>query len=114
MVPYIRHYRRGDRVLMVDTGMWECSDCHDPFTGERPFQFADTPLMRWTDSRADELWRERFGEPLPPSERGKRKGPHRTLRIPVMLTPDELARLDEVRGNLTRSEFLRRTLRATG
>ena len=46
MVPYIRHYRRGDRVLMVDTAMWECADCHDPFTGESPFQFADTPLMQ--------------------------------------------------------------------
>ena len=114
MVPYIRHYRRGDRVLMVDTAMWECADCHDPFTGESPFQFADTPLMQWTDSRADELWRERFGEPLPPSERGKRKGPHRTQRIPVMLTLDELSRLDELRGDLTRSEFLRRALRATG
>lgn len=94
--------------------MWECADCADPFTGQQPFRFADVALMKWTDARAAELWQERFGEPLPPSERGRHPGPHRTMRIPVLLTPDEVARLDEVRGDLTRSEFFRRTLRATG
>jgi hypothetical protein len=114
LVPYTRHYRRGSRVIMVESGMWECLNCPDPFTGERPFRFADAALMLWTDAQADPMWRERYGEPMPPSERGKHPGPYRTMRIPVMLTPDEVARLDEMRGNLTRSEYLRQNLRAAG
>jgi hypothetical protein len=93
----------------VDTGLWECPGEHgDPFTGERPFRFADPPLLRWTDDQARELWLDRFGEEMPPSERGRRAGPRRTVRVPVMLTPQEAAQLDELRGRLTRSEYLRR------
>lgn len=112
MEPHIRHYRRAGHILAVETGIWVCARCADPFTGERPFRFADMPLLAWTDARAAALWQERFGEALPPSARGRRSGPRRTERIPVMLTPEELARLDTLRGDLTRSEYLRRTLRA--
>lgn len=114
LVAWTRHYRRAGHVLSVETGMWECASCADPFTREVPFRFADPPLMRWTDARAAELWLERFDEPMPASERGKHKAPHRTVRVPVMLTPAEAARLDEVRGGQTRSDFLRGAIRRTG
>ena len=110
LVPYIRSYRRGSRVLAVESGSWECANCADPFTGTRPFRFADPPLMLWTDARAAELWSERFAEPMPPSERGKRAHPLRTERVPVMLTRAELERLDAKRGELTRSDFLRKAI----
>jgi hypothetical protein len=110
LVPYVRSYRRGGRVLAVESGTWECAGCPDPLTGARPFRFADAPLLRWTDARAAELWSERFGEPLPPSERGKRSKPPRTERVPVMLTLAELARLDAKRGDLTRSDYLRKAI----
>ncbi len=114
LVPYLRHYRRAGQMLAVETGMWECARCADPLTGDRPFRFADANLLQWTDARAGALWRERFGEGMPPSERGKHPGPHRTERIPVMLTPEEVSRLDAVRGDLTRSEYFRRAIRAAG
>ena len=108
LVPYTRSYRRGSRVLAVESGSWECANCADPFTGDRPFRFTDAALMHWTDDQAAELWRERFGEPMPPSERGKRVLPPRTERVPVLLTQAELERLDAKRGTLSRSEYLRR------
>lgn len=88
--------------------------CADPFTGERPFRFADQPLLDWEQEQIRDAWQARFGEPLPPSERGTRPTPLRNVRVPVMLTAAEAARLDEVRGDLTRSEDLRRTLKASG
>lgn len=112
LVPRVRRIHRGDRVLAVDGWTWECpSDCPDPFTGDRPFRFSDLPLLDWEQKHISEVWQDRFGEPLPASERGRRPSPRRSMRVPVMLTPAELARLDEVRGTLTRSEYLRRALR---
>ena len=111
LAPRLRRVHRGERILAVDGWTWECPGaCVDPFTGEHPFRFADAPLMRWEDELARETWRERFGEPMPPSERGKRPRPHRTERVPVMLTPAELDRLDEKRGDVTRSDYLRRAI----
>jgi hypothetical protein len=115
MVPKLVRFRRRDRVLPVDSWTWQCpGDCPDPFTGERPFRFADAALMEWEEARAREAWPLRFGEAMPPSERGRHPGPHRTVRVPVMLTPAEAARLDEIRGSRTRSEFLRRAIRRAG
>jgi hypothetical protein len=111
----LRRIHRGDRVLAVDSWTWECSrDCADPFSGERPFRFADQPLLAWEQEQIRDAWQARFGEPLPPSERGKHPGPHRSVRVPVMLTPAEAARLDKLRGELTRSEFLRRAISGAG
>ena len=70
--------------------------------------------MEWEEAQAREAWSIRFGEPMPPSERGKHPGPHRTVRVPVMLTPKEAAQLDEVRGTWSRSEFLRQAIRRAG
>lgn len=104
-------YRRGDRVLAVDTWAWQCSsECADPATGESPYRFLDPPLLRWNDDFAKEAWLEQFGDPMPESRRGRRRGEKRTVRVPVMLTPSEAKRLDRLRGAATRSEFLRKQL----
>lgn len=104
-------YRRGDRVLAVDTWTWQCSSgCADPTNGEVPYRFMDPLLLRWNDDRAKESWLEQFGDPMPESRRGRRRGERRTVRVPVMLTPSEARRLDRLRGDASRSEFLRQQL----
>lgn len=104
-------YRRGSRVLAVNTWTWQCaSGCADPDTGEAPYRFLDAALMRWNDGRAKEAWLEHFQEPMPGSRRGQRRGEKRTVRVPVMLTPSEARRLDRLRGDASRSEFLRQQL----
>jgi hypothetical protein len=115
LVPKLIRFRRRDRILPLDSWSWQCpGECPDPFTGERPFRFADVALMEWEETQARETWVTRFGEPMPSSERGKHPEPHRTVRVPVMLTPTEAARLDEIRGSQTRSEFLRQAIRKAG
>lgn len=114
LTPRTARFRRGDRILVVPTWSWSCSTCADPFTGETPFRFSDPPLLRWTDDRARALWSDRYGEPMPPSERGRHPEPHRTVRVPLMLTPAEVARLDELRGEASRSDFLRRAIAPRG
>ena len=112
LVPRVRRVHRGERVLAVEGWTWECpGECGDPFTGERPFRFSDASLQDWEHGRIGEAWLARFGEALPASERGRRPHPRRSVRVPLMLTPAEAARLDEIRGELTRSEYLRRSLR---
>lgn len=104
-------YRRGDLVLPVDTWAWQCAaSCADPDTGEAPYRFVDTRLMRLNDQFAREAWQDRFGQPMPASRRGQRPGERRTVRVPVMLTPSEAKRLDRIRGDASRSEFLRSAL----
>jgi hypothetical protein len=111
LVEHVTRYRRGDRVLAVDTWTWECvSGCAGPDGGEAPFRFSEPRLMKLTDERAAAAWLERFGEPMPPSRRGQRRGQRRTVRVPVMLTPAEAERLDRIRGDASRSEFLRGAL----
>lgn len=83
--------------------------CVDPFTGATPHRFSDHALGPWIEAQADAAWRARFGEDLPPSERPTTEP--RQVRVPVLLTAREAALLDELRGELSRSEFLRREIR---
>lgn len=112
LVPRVFRVRRGTRVLPVDLWTWECSSgCPDPSNGEVPFRFADPPLMRACDEAVRAAWADRFGEPIPPSERrGRRTREARTVRVSVLLTPSEARALDAERGELSRSEFLRRAI----
>ena len=80
-------------MLLSDLTPPGCCECGAP-----------TPLVPYL------LWEARFGEPMPPSARRRRREPPRTERVPVMLTRAELERLDARRGGLTRSEYLRRGL----
>ena len=106
-------YRRGEQVLAVPTRAWACSaGCPDPTSGEAPFTFVDQPLAAWNDEHAGSLWLDHFGSPMPPSRQGRRPGEARCIRVPVMLTPTEVARLDKLRGDATRSAYLRLALRS--
>ena len=70
--------------------------------------------MAWTETQARLAWQERFGEPLPPSRRGRRTDDPRVVRVPVLLTEQEAELLDEQRGELSRGEFLRQAIRRAG
>jgi hypothetical protein len=100
--------RRGDRVVSYEAQLWRCDRCGDPVTGASPLEFLDAQLMRANDGTLARAWLEKFGEALPASGRpGRRTDAARTERVAVLLTPEELARVDEARGDLTRSEFVR-------
>jgi hypothetical protein len=111
LVSKVTRFRRGERVLPLDGFVWQCpSTCPDPAYGSTPYQFSTFELMEWEEIRAAEAWRERFGEPMPPSQRGRRPHEQRTVRVPVLLTPTEAERLDALRGERPRGEFLRQLL----
>ena len=72
--------------------------------------FADAGLMELNERLSAEAWQARFSESLPPSERGRKTDSPRLVRVPVLLTEPEARELDEARGEMSRSEFLRRSL----
>lgn len=111
LVPKLTRFRRGDRVLPVDGWIWQCpSGCADPDDGTTAYQFSTFELMEWEEGQARQVWQERFGEPMPPSQRGRSPEVQRTVRVPVLLTPAEAERLDRLRGDRPRGEFLRQLL----
>jgi hypothetical protein len=64
--------------------------------------------MRANDAALAAAWEQKYGEPVPATGRpGRRTDSPRTERVAVLLTPHELARLGEARGQTTRSEFVR-------
>lgn len=110
LLPRTAYVRRGERVVAYPAWSWACAACSDPFTGQRPYRFSDRALGTWNEGEAAAAWQERFQEPIPPSER--RKAAPREVRVPVLLTQEEADRLDALRGDVSRSEFLRRAIRA--
>jgi len=115
LVPKLTRFRRGDRVLPFDGFVWQCpSDCADPDDGSTPNQFSTFPLMEWEEGEAALAWQERFGEPMPAPLRSRRPDDQRSVRVPVLLTPAEAARLDKLRGDRPRGEFLRQLLGEPG
>ena len=107
--------RRGDRVAPVEMDTWECpSGCAGP-DGEVPFQFIDRALALENDASARAAWLARFGEALPPSRRPGRKPPEkRVVPLHVLLTPSEERELDQMRGTISRSEFIRTRIFGSG
>lgn len=100
--------RRGDRVVSYEAQLWRCDRCGDPVTGASPLEFVDAPLMRANDTALAAAWQAKYAEPLPATGRpGRRTDAPHTERVAVLFTPDELARIDEARGQTTRSEFVR-------
>lgn len=111
LVHKLTRFRRGDHVLPFEGTIWQCSsDCADSDDGSTPYPFSTFELMAWEEVQAAEAWRERFGEPVPPSQRGRLPDEQRTVRVPVLLTPLEAKRLDELRGDRPRGELLRQLL----
>lgn len=104
----IIRYRRGDRVLPVETRQWQCpSGCAGP-QGEVPYVFADLTTMKDNDASAKEQWKARFGEDMPlPRHAGRPTEDPHTERLQVRLSKAELEGLDAARGELSRSEFVR-------
>ena len=100
--------RRGDRTVSYVAECWRCARCADPDTGAPPLEFLDDALIRRNEAALAAAWRDRYGEGVPPSGRpGPKTGAPREERLAVLLTSDELARLDARRGRTSRSEFVR-------
>jgi hypothetical protein len=100
--------RRGDRTATYDGHGWRCTHCADPDSGDPPLDFVDAQLMKANAAALAAAWRAKYGEDLPPSGRPGRKTDHpKTERVAVLLTPEELDRVDARRGARSRSEFLR-------
>ncbi len=115
LVPKVTRFRRGERVLPFDGFVWQCpSGCADPADGSTPYQFSTLELMTWEEEQAAAAWQERFGEPMPAPQRSRRPDEQRTVRVPVLLTPAEADRLDKLRGDRPRGEFLRQLLAQPG
>ena len=111
LTPKLTRFRRGDRILPFDGWVWQCpSSCADPDDGSAQYQFSTFELMEWEEVQAARAWQERFGEPMPASQRARRPDDRRPVRVPVLLTPAEAERLDELRGERPRGEFLRQLL----
>ena len=104
----ITRFRRGDRVFPFEGYVWTCATgCADPLDGAVPYRFSTPPLMEWEEREAARAWEDRFGEPMPASQRARRPEDQRTVRVPVLLTEAEAERLDALRGDRPRGEFLR-------
>jgi hypothetical protein len=115
LVPKVTRFRRGERVLPFDGFSWQCSaGCADPADGSVPYQFSTLGLMGWEEEQAAKAWKARFGEPMPAPRRARRPEEQRSVRVPVLLTPAEAERLDELRGDRPRGEFLRQLLAQPG
>lgn len=50
--------RRGDRTVVYEARFWRCEQCGDPDTGEPPFEFLDSQLMKANDAALAAAWRK--------------------------------------------------------
>lgn len=111
LVPRTCMARRGERTVTTEGQGWRCSRCADPDTGQRPLEFVDARLQQANEAALARAWREKYAEELPPSGRpGRKTDTPRTERVAVLLTPEELDRVDAKRGGRSRSEFLREVI----
>ena len=100
--------RRGGRTVAYVAQVWRCDRCADPTTGEAPLEFMDAQLIAANDAALAAEWRAKYGEDIPASGRpGRPTDALKSERVAVLLTREELERLDAQRGARSRSEFLR-------
>jgi hypothetical protein len=100
--------RRGERTVAYEARLWRCDRCADPETSHAPLEFLDARLIALNDAALGQAWRVKYGEDVPPTGRPARKTEApRTERVAVLLTPEELARVDARRGSRSRSDSLR-------
>lgn len=103
--------RRGERIVAYTAHGWRCSRCADPDSGVPPLEFVDAQLTAVNEAALAVAWHARYGEELPTSGRpGRKTDSPRTERVAVLLTPEELGRVDDRRGSRSRSEFLREVI----
>jgi hypothetical protein len=106
--------RRGGRTVSYAAQVWRCDRCADPDTGSPPLEFMDAQLIGANESALAAEWRAKYGEEIPPSGRpGRPTDAPKTERVAVLLTREELERLDARRGARSRSEFLREVVANT-
>jgi len=105
-----RTVRRDTRELIYQGWVWSCTGCRDPFDDTTPFQFLDGRAWLLNAERAAAAWQENFDEPLPAARNQSRTRVVSTEQITLRLDNSELARLDDLRGDLTRTDFLRQPL----
>ncbi len=111
LVPRACMGRRGERTVTYEGRGWRCARCADPDTGQPPLEFVDAQLMKYNEAALARAWHDKYGEDLPPSGRPGRKTDNpRTERVSVLLTPEELDRVDARRGSRSRSDFLREVI----
>jgi hypothetical protein len=111
LVPRTSMGRRGERTVTYEGHGWRCSRCADPDTGQPPLEFVDAQLMKANEAALARAWHDKYGEELPLSGRPGRKTDNpRTERVAVLLTPEELDRVDARRGSRSRSDFLREVI----
>jgi len=99
---------RGSQHLDYRTPAWVCPR-HPDLPGGREVVM-DQEQMERSHARARSRWKRRFGEALPPAGRvGRRPSgtSARTVRVQLLLTPDEADMLDILRASGSRSGYLR-------
>lgn len=104
-------YRRGKKVIKIKAIHWECvGECREA-DGVGVYRFEDAGCLRENDAEAREVWLRQYGEPMPVAGRpGRKVVERRKNRVAVLLTDSEIHVLDERRGRLSRSEYLRRSV----
>lgn len=111
LVPRTCMGRRGERTVAYEGHGWRCSRCADPDTGQPPLEFVDAQLITANEAALARAWREKYAEDLPLSGRpGRKTNNPRSERVAVLLTPEELDRIDARRGSRSRSDFLREVI----
>lgn len=100
--------RRGERVVAVVLPSWECPAGCVADGGGGPFRFATPSLAGEERERMEQAWRAAFGEPLPAvTPPGRKPEERRSVPVHVLLTPSEARLLDKLRGERSRSEYIR-------
>ena len=100
--------KRGERVLSVPLETFECRSTCRSEDRSRPFAFINQVLGRANDAQIKQAWLDAFGEEIPAPLRPGRKSPEpRNQTIQLRLSSRELREIDRLRGELTRSEYIR-------
>jgi hypothetical protein len=100
--------RRGPRTVPYLARVWCCATCADPDTGSPPLEFIDAQLVAINDEALRRAWFEKYSDEVPASGRpGRRTDEPKTERVAILLTAEDMERVDASRGSRSRSEFLR-------
>ncbi len=107
VAPQRRRIRRGERDLSFQAPAWVCGN-HPDLPGGR-YVLVDPAQMRASEAASRLAWRGEFGEELPRvSPSGRPPGDDRLeRRVELRMSDPESRMLDELRGDGSRSDYLR-------